>query len=99
MLVTSAQMIIKHIKHIKHTKPTSLSFKTVLMVIVGYQDLSHVCLGVSPMDVRRWGTPGISGWGGGNEYNKTVFHSKLSSDQVDGRVRILVLNSLFVSRR
>ena len=92
-------MIIKHRAHKTH-KTHFVEFQdSVEMVIVSYHDLSHVCLGVEPMDVRRWGTPGISGWGGGNEYNKTVFHSKLSSDQVDGRVQILVLNSLFVSRR
>ena len=32
----------------------------------------------------RWGTPGISGWGGGNEYDKKVFHAKLKTDQVLG---------------
>ena len=27
----------------------------------------------------RWGTPGISGWGGGNDYDLATFHSKLNN--------------------
>ena len=29
---------------------------------------------------HTWGTPGIAGWGGGDSYNKTIFTSKLATD-------------------
>ena len=30
--------------------------------------------------MRSWGTPGISGWGGGNDYNRTTFFAHLETD-------------------